>query len=63
MRRALVTGASRGIGEELARLFAAERWDLVLVARSKSRLESLASELASKHGTQARAIAIDLAAP
>ena len=63
MRRALVTGASGGIGEELARLFAAERWDLVLVARSKSRLESLASELASKHGTQARAIAIDLAAP
>jgi short-subunit dehydrogenase len=63
MRRALVTGASGGIGEELARLFAAERWDLVLVARSKSRLESLASELASKHGIQARAMAIDLAAP
>jgi short-subunit dehydrogenase len=63
MSRALITGASGGIGEELARLFAADRWNLVLVARSKSRLESLASEMASKHGIQARALAIDLAAP
>jgi short-subunit dehydrogenase len=60
---ALVTGASEGIGRELARVFASERFDLVLVARGRDKLEALAGELATRHGVRAEAIAIDLSEP
>jgi short-subunit dehydrogenase len=60
---ALVTGASGGIGRELARAFAAGGYDLVLVARSGGKLEELAAELRQRHGVAARALAKDLAAP
>src|SRR5215204_2868204 len=60
---ALVTGASGGIGEELARLFAADGHDLVLVARSRDKLARLAEELEGKHGVGARVVASDLARP
>ncbi|HEX8686082.1 MAG TPA: SDR family oxidoreductase, partial [Pyrinomonadaceae bacterium] len=58
---ALVTGASGGIGEELARLFAADGHSLVLVARSRDKLARLADELKDKHGVAARVVAADLA--
>src|SRR4051794_20046922 len=60
---ALITGASSGIGLELARLFAAGGYDLVLMARSAGRLEELAGELRSRHGVTARGMAKDLARP
>ncbi len=59
---ALITGASGGIGLELARLFAAGGYDLVLVARSTTKLEELAGEL-RKHGAAVRVLAKDLARP
>ena len=60
---ALVTGASSGIGKELARLAAADGYDLILVARRQERLETLARETSVTHGVSARVIARDLADP
>src|SRR5256885_16293747 len=58
---ALVTGASGGIGLELARLFAADGHDLVLVARSGDKLARLAEELSGEHNVRARVVTSDLA--
>jgi short-subunit dehydrogenase len=60
---ALITGASGGIGEELAKLCAAGGYDLVLVARSAEKLAALAAGLARSHGIEARALTADLADP
>ncbi|HEV2245713.1 MAG TPA: SDR family oxidoreductase [Terriglobia bacterium] len=57
----LITGASSGIGECFARELAARGRNLVLVARSGDKLESLASELTSAHKILAEPLAMDLA--
>src|SRR5262252_2976307 len=62
-KTALVTGASSGLGLELARLFARDGHDLVVVARRRDHLEALATRLAAEHGVAARIISEDLADP
>lgn len=59
----LITGASTGIGKELARCFANDQLDLVLTARNKDRLESLAEELRNSHNIDVYVCACDLASP
>jgi short-subunit dehydrogenase len=57
---ALVTGASAGIGEEIARALARRGHGVTLVARRKERLDAIASQLASEHRIRAEALACDL---
>lgn len=60
---AVVTGASTGIGRELARVLATHGHGLALVARDASRLAELASELNRSYGVATRAIPLDLLEP
>ena len=61
-KTAVITGASSGIGEAFARALAARGANVVLVARSKAKLDALAQELAGRHGVRAEVIAADLSA-
>jgi len=58
---ALITGASAGIGRELAKLFANDGYGLVLVARNGSRLAQFADELQRQFGVSAKPFPLDLA--
>lgn len=59
----MVTGASRGIGEAFARKLSGMGKNLILVARSRDKLEALAQELSAAHGIRAHTIVADLASP
>src|SRR4051812_17735823 len=60
---AVVTGASAGIGRELADILAREGHDLVLVARRETELKKLAEELQQHHGAHSTIAAVDLSHP
>src|SRR5712691_2293882 len=59
----LITGASSGIGRELARLYASDGAGLVLIARSEDKLRQLADELCANHGAGAQVVPADLSRP
>lgn len=63
MAHALITGASFGIGRELARECARDGYDLILTARSEQQLETVADELRRDTGRNTTVIALDLARP
>ncbi|NEQ50691.1 MAG: SDR family oxidoreductase [Leptolyngbya sp. SIO3F4] len=60
VKTALITGASGGIGYELAKVFASNGYDLILVARSTDKLEQLQAELLQKHDIQVSVLTQDL---
>jgi len=59
----LITGASAGIGKELARCFARDGYRIVMAARDPEKLRAAAAEIAADHGVQTIPIDIDLAVP
>lgn len=62
-KTALITGASGGIGLELARVHASKGDDLVLIARNQVKLEALKTELETEYNTEVLIIAKDLSIP
>jgi short-subunit dehydrogenase len=60
---AVITGASRGIGADYARALAAHGYDLLLVARDRSCMETVAAEVAERHRIQADMVLLDLSEP
>jgi NAD(P)-dependent dehydrogenase (short-subunit alcohol dehydrogenase family) len=62
-KRALITGASRGIGADLARAFAAAGADLVITGRDQATLAASAATLTDHHGVEITPIAVDLSDP
>jgi uncharacterized protein len=62
-KTALITGASGGIGYELALLFARDGYDCILVARSQDKLKELAERLEREHRVKTLVLAKDLSKP
>ena len=62
-KTALITGASGGIGYELALLFGRDGYDCILVARSEDKLKELAARLENEHRVKTLVIARDLSRP
>ncbi|MGA5466457.1 SDR family NAD(P)-dependent oxidoreductase [Mycobacterium sp. NPDC050041] len=62
-KRALITGATKGIGADIARAFAAAGADLVLSGRDEGELDAARTALAERYGAQVRTAAVDLAHP
>ena len=62
-KTALITGATRGIGYELTKLFAGDYYDLVLVARNKDKLKEIEEDLSNKCDIDILIIAKDLSVP
>lgn len=60
---ALITGASAGIGVDLAECFAKDGYDLIIVARTQPALREVADRIAKAHGVTVTAIPCDLGAP
>ena len=63
IKTALITGASSGIGEELSKCFAQAGFNLLLVARSKDKLDALCHSMTGQHGIKAWAVTADLSRP
>ncbi len=63
MPTALITGASLGLGKDFADIFAKAGYDLILVARSKDKLEAIANDLIAKYSKKVSVIAKDLSKP
>ncbi len=62
-KRALITGASGGIGEAFARILAEEGWSLFLVARRESELNRVAGVCHAEHGVEVHVLRADLSVP
>jgi len=62
-RRAVITGASAGLGEAFAHLLAEEGWDLALVARREDELHRVAGVLRAHHGVEVHVVPADLTRP
>ena len=60
MKTALITGASSGIGKEMAYVYAENNYNLILVARRKENLETIKSDIEQKHKLNVQIFDIDL---
>lgn len=59
-KKVFITGASAGIGEACAKVFAREGYDLLLAARRINRLESLSAQLVAEYGINTHLLALDV---